>query len=68
VQIKAPVATSGTLSIFNTMGEEVISRDISIQSGQQDIPVDLEAVAAGTYLLQVQTPSGIAQIRVVKVE
>ncbi|HAD14342.1 MAG TPA: hypothetical protein DCF33_18120 [Saprospirales bacterium] len=68
VQINAPVATSGTLSLFNTIGEEVISREVSIQSGEQYIPVDLEAVAAGTYLLQVQTPSGIAQIRVVKVE
>ncbi|MCC7467130.1 MAG: right-handed parallel beta-helix repeat-containing protein [Saprospiraceae bacterium] len=64
--IEAPLGEEATLTILNTLGQVISKQPLTIQAGQNNIPVDLSSVAAGAYYLQIQTPRGVSVLKIVK--
>ena len=55
-------AQSGTVLLFNTLGELVYSK----QFMNEKTVIDMQELATGMYILQVRSESGISNVRVVK--
>lgn len=49
---------AGQLLIRNTAGQTLFSKPLDLPAGEQAVTVDLSALAAGLYLLEIRTPAG----------
>jgi len=53
ISINSPVAGKGSVSLMDISGRTLIQKSVQVNSGIQAIPMSLDAVSAGMYILQV---------------
>lgn len=67
VRITAPATVKAQISLCNLAGQKVASREVQLLRGENNLQLkELEKAAAGTYIVELQTPKGKLQVAVVK--
>lgn len=68
LQVEAPNSVEGTIQILNTLGQIVAHQSVVIQTGQNNIPLDLTGQPAGAYQIRLQTTLGSTTLRIIMSE
>lgn len=66
LEISAPSKSNYRLSIFDMQGRSLIQRNMPVQKGVQQIPVDIAGLPSGMYQLVLQDEKGRQSARFVK--
>lgn len=66
VSITNSPASEGELALYNTLGQVVISRTITLSNGASEENLDLSGLASGVYTLSFQTKDGNQVQKIVK--
>ncbi|MCO6489162.1 MAG: S8 family serine peptidase [Phaeodactylibacter sp.] len=63
LELHARQAFAGRITIFNSLGQAVLSRRLEVQPGEQQILLNLPGAAAGLYHLAVASPEGMRAVK-----
>lgn len=66
ILIENSPSSEGKLVLYNTLGQEILSRSISLEEGVSDESLDLSEIVAGVYSLSFQTVNGNKVQKIVK--
>ncbi|MFK7983694.1 MAG: T9SS-dependent M36 family metallopeptidase [Saprospiraceae bacterium] len=65
ISLRNEAAKEGVLSLFNMSGQTLLEQKVTINKSTQVIPINVEAIAAGFYVVKVQTNEGIAVKKII---
>ncbi len=65
-EITAPAPGAGILTLFDALGRTVARVPVALRVGLQQVTLPTEALPGGVYQLQLTSPAGQQQVRVVK--
>ena len=63
LELHARQAFAGHVTIFNSLGQAVLSRRLEVQPGEQQIVLNMPGAAAGLYHLAVASPEGMRAVK-----
>ncbi|MEM6698028.1 MAG: T9SS type A sorting domain-containing protein [Bacteroidota bacterium] len=66
VQLQSNVASAAELKILSLDGKILLEQQQSLFEGQNDLNINVEPLAVGTYFLQILTETGVEQVKFVK--
>ena len=65
VMLVSPFETNGTMKITDLAGRLVYQESLSMNTGENSLQVNTDGLATGSYILSVNSPSGIVNQRIV---
>ena len=66
ISITALTAAAAQVSVCNMFGQTLLTRQVSLQAGENVLDVDMSALPAGAYMVRIATASGGAALKVLK--
>ncbi|MEN0051444.1 MAG: T9SS type A sorting domain-containing protein [Bacteroidota bacterium] len=66
VQLQSELASGAELKILSLDGKILLEQQQSLFEGQNDLNINVEQLAVGTYFLQILTETGVEQVKFVK--